>query len=271
MNKSTHKEKLNIDEMSDRNLKEYLNKMIDDEIDKPLNEQDIDLVRECVDFIIEIDNAEIHLTGDDIKNETQKILQKYNKSRQKLLKHKLKKSLTITACIILVLCMMNFIAYAFGFNSLNVLKQWSMYLLDMPTGIELEKEQITFIKSSLKHQYDSVSDLISGENLHIMYPDYLPEGILLNRIDFIDNNDISTYIFVFNKNILSFIISDKYPEDTVKKLESSANIYKMNNINFYILSMDDGTWQAVFIFNNMLYNIIYNDYNQLIKIINNIK
>ncbi len=271
MHKLTHKEKLNIDEMSDRHLKAYLNKIIDDEIDKPLNEQDIDLVRECVDFIIEIDNAEIHLTGDDIKSETQKILQKYNDCRQKLLKNRLKKSLTITACIILISCIMNFIAYAFGFNSLNVLKQWSIYLLDMPAGIELEKEQITFIKSNLKHQYDSISDLISGEKLNIMYPDYLPEGILLNRIDFIETDDISTYVFIFNKNTLSFDISDQYPEDTVKNLESSADIYKMNSITFYIMSMDDGTWQTVFIFNNMLYTIRYDDYNQLIKIINNIK
>lgn len=90
MKEPTRKRKINIDEMTDGQLKAYLNKTIDDEIDKPLNRQNIDLVRECVDFIMDIDDAEKSLTEDDIRRETQKILQKYNNDRLKLLKRGIK-------------------------------------------------------------------------------------------------------------------------------------------------------------------------------------
>lgn len=154
---------------------------------------------------------------------------------------------------------------------MNVLKQWGTYLLDMPDNSVFVKDEITFVKSNLKHRYDSVPGLISSENLNIAYPGYFPDGISLNRIDCIETGDVFTYIFVFSKNTLSFEISGQYPEDTVENLENAGEIYKINNITFYILSLDDKSRQAVFIFDDMLYTIRYDDYNQLIKIIENIK
>lgn len=271
MKEPTRKRKINIDEMTDGQLKAYLNKTIDDEIDQPPNRQNIDLVRECVDFIMDIDDAEKSLTAEDIRRETQNILQKYNNSRHKTLKRGIKKTISAAVCIILILSALNLIAFAFGYNPLNILKQWGSRILDMPGNSIFVKDEITFFKSNIKHQYDSVSDLISGENLNIAYPGYLPDGILLNRIDCIETGDFFTYIFVFSKNTLSFEISGQYPDDIIENLEKSGEIYQINDITFYILSLDDKSRQAVFIFNDMLYTIRYDDYSRLIKITENIK
>lgn len=270
MNKTRRTEPVNIDDMTDKQLISYLNKVIDDEIDKPLGKQNLDLVHECVDFIMEIDNKEIRLTEDDIRRETQNILQKYNNRKIKSLNSKHLKSVFIAACIVLALFVMNTIALAFGYDALSLIKQWGKDLLNISEGIAVEKDGITFIRSDVEHKYKSVSDLFKGEKIDILFPDYLPEGVVLKQIDCISVNSNNRYIFTFNTGELSFDISGEYSDNIIKTLESSNEILENNNITYYITSMDDGSRQSMFICKNKLYTVRYNDYSELLKIIKSI-
>ena len=89
-------ERINNDE-SNQVLVEKLKAIIEFESSKPISEQDIDLIDECVDYLMELENG-IELTDEELekgKQQIYKLLDKKNKPQKQIRI----KGLLIAACL----------------------------------------------------------------------------------------------------------------------------------------------------------------------------
>jgi len=94
LDKNVLLKKFNIEE-----LKEYLNQIIDAEIKKPLSEMDTDLIGECVDFMLEIEEQKIMIPEYKIKEITKSIIEKHYKPKRKIFNV----IRIVSACVIIIL------------------------------------------------------------------------------------------------------------------------------------------------------------------------
>ena len=64
-------------------LKEYLNYVINTEIQKPISEMDADLISECVDWSLELDGRQVEIPEEKVKMITKSIAEKHYKRKRR--------------------------------------------------------------------------------------------------------------------------------------------------------------------------------------------
>ena len=112
--------------------------------------------------------------------------------------------------------------------------------------------------------------MIEAEQIDILYPANLPNDIRVTKItlqNVSDNHQI--YSFQFNDSNLSLSISNvkSVNKDTLLQQET----HETAKTSFYIKCYDNGVCQAIGYCNEFEYRILYNDYNTLMHILDNMK
>jgi hypothetical protein len=129
---------------------------------------------------------------------------------------------------------------------------------------------ITIIKSDYTKKYDTIEELLIAENLDILYPAALPEGVKIERVKiFVFDDGRENILFMFNTDICAIQITNYYSID----LETIQNysIYSTDKTGFYITKSHDDSYQAIAQLNNIEYKINSLNYNDLIYILSNMK
>lgn len=128
---------------------------------------------------------------------------------------------------------------------------------------------ITLIKGDYTKKYNTIEELLIAENLDILYPSALPEGVKIERIDIIYyNKDKFNIMFEFNTYDYFFeVCNDLYGD--LDDFEN-YNVYTHNDLKFYIIDIPEG-YQATARKYEYEYNITCMDYTDLIYIIDNMK
>lgn len=129
---------------------------------------------------------------------------------------------------------------------------------------------ITIIKSDYTKKYDTIEELLVAENLDILYPASLPEGVKIERVRIIAYDDgKEKYSFIFNTDYHTIQIANYFSIDLNKLVNHS--VYTINNIDYYIILTHDGFYQAISHHNNMEYTFTSKTYNDLIYILSNLR
>ena len=138
-------ERINNDE-SNQALVEKLRAIIEIESSKPISEQDVDLIDECVDYLMELENG-IELTDEELESGKKHIymLLDKNKKPQKKLRFK---GLLIAACLAILILLANFVALACGIDTISILKEWGHNIVEMFEGEKEEYGGVTIIKEN---------------------------------------------------------------------------------------------------------------------------
>ena len=84
-----------------------------------------------------------------------------------------------------------------------------------------------------------------------------------------DDNGSKLISYVTNTENLSISISCNF--NLTYPSQDNAIVYSDSIIEFYVVKTIDGMYQAVGVNDNIKYSIKYNDYNELINILNGIK
>ena len=118
--------------------------------------------------------------------------------------------------------------------------------------------------------YSSIEKLIQKENYNILYPSKLPDNIFLEKVS--QQNIDETYSilsFHFNDKNLSMSISNQLTvsENDLQNCEK----YQLSDVTFYIASKPNNIYQAIAIVNGYEYRILYNSYENLVIILDNMK
>ena len=129
---------------------------------------------------------------------------------------------------------------------------------------------ITVIKGNETNRYESVEDFMKEENIDILYPSSLPEGVVLQTVVMTEYGDGKyAVIFQYNSNNISICIYnfDLYLSDIPEPNET----IKIGEYEYTITYLSKNSYQANCIIDQYAYTIVSSDYNDLINIINSMK
>ena len=268
-------ERINKDD-SNQVLIEKLRAIIEIESAKPISEQDIDLIDECVDYLMELEHG-IELTQEELEKGKQQVYKLLDKKKKPKKKFRFK-GLLIAACLAALMILANFVALACGVDTVSILKEWGHNIIDMFDGEKEEFGGVTIIKENESLSFDSLSDFKKNTAFNVLCPSSFPEGTELKKIKVtgsydINNNYVSNYhsiFFVTNNPQISIIIytNPDYPKDFTT--DPNAETKDISGFTCYISRKEMFT-QCSFIYENITYIVKTQNDADLKTIIENLR
>ena len=271
--------------MSDLNndfqTQEFIKKLeliCDMEAEKPIEEMDTSLVMACVELILELRGETEILSPEEVEEKVRKIpfidttsLNTTQNVKSRSTKVKSRKILLIAAVISLVVTIFTVSSIAYNLDVFEELKNKFGTVANIPINDEIDVGGISVYMYGENKDFDSLENAIKSIDLDVLYPSKLPDDIVLKKITLhtfdskekmvfsFDNIDF-TYTILFNNVIPKEVLSD----DTEK--------LKINDTTYYIIDMPDlGIVQIYFEYDGDLYKATYNNKEDLIFVIKNLK
>lgn len=233
-----------------------------------LGKGDIDFIEKCAELIDEknLDSIIGAERFDEIVDKCFKenvITEPVEVNRKKTVKRKLWRKVALVAAILATLLAGTTVAEVAFDSNIND------YLGDFVRGDEkvVEIDGMTIYRNDDKKIYSSVEELLEAEDLDILYPTQLPEGVRVTRIttgkNFKGEYDISFYTNDLN-------VSFRIKTSTSGHFIENANAYVHNGITYYI-EQRNSVLVAGAIYNGYLYSVSASSKESLFLIINNLK
>ena len=262
-------------------LIEYLCQTIHYEVEKG-EDADCDLIRECSDWLEELTADEIVFSPEELEAKLEAIKNGKNPDTSEIRKHYPRTSIakrkifvrvTILVASLVLLSFLSLSALAMheGYNSTweyvvtNVNK-----LFGLETGEQINADGISFIKYSESIYYSNMTELLTNENIDILYPHSMPHDIKIIEISRVDEFD-GKYILYFsfsNKayviNVSNYFLSDPSSLDGFKSIT-------INDINCFYTMLEENRYYALLQYNGYEYTIQCPSYADLLIILNNMK
>lgn len=269
-------ERINNDE-SNQALIEKLRAIIEIESSKPISEQDIDLIDECVDYLMELENG-IELTDEEIENGKKQIYMLLDKNKQPQKKLKFK-GLLIAACLAILILLANLVALACGVDTVSILKEWGHTIVEMFEGEKKTYENLTVIKEGELVSFSSISDFYDDMALNVLYPSKLPDETVLTGINVTGSYDSkmnysSEYIriiYVTNNPQISITINTNPNFSTEYVNSPNFTVETINEINCYFDESLNDCAQCYAVIDGYTYVIKASNHSQIDLIISNLK
>jgi len=250
------------------------------ESEKPVEEMDVSLVMACVELILELRGETVNFTPEEVEEKVRKIpfveetttLNTPPESvKGRSTKVKSRKILLIAAIISILIAIFAITSIAFEWNIFDELKNRFGTVADTPVNEELEIDGISVYMYGENKDYTSLEEAIEAINLGIVYPTELPNDLVLKKIMLSSFESKEKLVFSFNDTNFTYTIlfSEGVSED-IKSV--STDILKIHNFNCYVIDMPDlAQVQICFEYEENLYTLNYNNKQDLIKVIENLK
>ena len=176
------------------------------------------------------------------------------------------KRLIIAASIILLLCGTTLTAGA-AIEGLSIGEYLSFVIQNLKPGENIDKDGFTFEYLGENKQYTDIKDVLSDQNLDIMYPSVLPDGVAIEKVYLIEafsGEEKGKLIVTFNDKDISCVISNK---NSVNIVPENLEEYTTDYLVFYIQSIiPEKRYQAVAQSDGIEYKLTSSDYEQLITL-----
>lgn len=250
------------------------------EAEKPVEEMDVSLVMACVELILELRGETVNFTPEEVEEKVRKIpfveetttLNTPPTSvKGRSTKVKSRKILLIAAIISILIAIFAVSSIAFEWNIFDELKNRFGTVADAPVNEEFEMGGITVESNGKSKRYKNIESVVQNENLNVLYPSKLPKSIILEKILIYQHDTNKEIIFMFENKEFSYSVT--FNQSVSKNINSVATeIIKINNFECYILDMHDvNETQIHFEHNGNLYELNYNNKQDLIEIVENLK
>lgn len=251
-----------------------LEKVLDFEIEMICHGNgDMDIMRQCSEILDERSKSD-KLNHDDIlavinktKEEQVTIINADNAcpsvvAPQRKIRFVFKRIAIVAAAIIIMMTTTVAIAAAFGVNIFEYIKN----IASEPDGTTVNIDEFTFYNAKSTKKYNSIQEMVESENLDIMYPTRLPDGVDIESIRLTDNTNGNNMVQI-STNIVSVNIQIELR--TSELISYFDKIYENNEVIYYIRTKE--ACSATCYYKNNYYYISANTYEDLILIINNMK
>ena len=253
-----------------QSLKDKLMAIILLETSKDYKKMDSDLVTECVDFLMELEEKE-KLSEKEIEQRVNEIpfkgkvtaIGSYAKKRIRA-----KRLAVIAAVLAVLIALFGLLAVADGDKSLKILNDFKTAINEMLRGETVEYENITVIKSNESVSYSSLEDFAEAENYDMLYPVWLPENEKIVSVWYIYEEPIERYIFYLSNPKHSVGI-EKHKSITDEMMAGSYEV-EIASFTVYCHKLES-TIQAIFEHNGCLYIVKTDTEDNLFKIIENLE
>lgn len=245
-------------------LKLCFNSIIEKEFNKNLEEQDSNLIDDCVDFIIQLDGMSdnVKLSKSDLKSAKYRIYSRLNIKPENNRKNpiKLRKTLIFVCVILVSLLTISGVIIAFEID-------WQEPLIEFFNTIKVDKSMdlndIEIDKANNIITFKSVEKFLEYYDYEILYPTYLPDGVKFDKAMQFSDETISV-LFNYQKIEFGYLVYNNATEESDKYdviIGEYKSTVKKSDMNYYVdFTMDEG----VYIFSS-------NDYDELVKVIESLK
>ena len=174
-----------------------------------------------------------------------------------------KKVWLVAAIVALLISAATITASAFGFNVFECFRE----VIGLSAGEKVDKGTVTLINRGEAKEYDSIEELLEAENINILYPSVLPEGIEITTINIKEGTNSGNFIQVLTNDAQTNIVI------YTNRLESNSSFngceeHRFNGYTFYVRKELNSAYCYS---NDCYYSIQSNSYNNLLLIIENIK
>ena len=174
-----------------------------------------------------------------------------------------KKVWLVAAIVALLISAATMTASAFGFNVFEYFRE----VMGLSAGEKADKGTVTLINRGEAKEYDSIEELLEAENINILYPSVLPEGIEITTIKIKEDTKGGNFIQVLtNDTVTNYVVyTDR---ESTNGTYSDCEEHKYNGIIFYV----NVELNSAFCYrNNCFYSIQAKNYESIILIIQNLK
>jgi len=257
----------------DKDMIMAIEKIIKKERRKRESKQDFDLITECCEILLELRGYDLNELEKSAERSKKRILDNVHEMARSEAKTSLSKSkpffkrrklVSVIVSVAMFFTITGTAIVGFGFGPLEYIR----FLIN--SSNEDYDDNITHLNGEKVKYYKSIEELCEKEQLHILFPSYLPKGVTLDKIGMSSENiDDFQIIFEFSADTLVFNVYN-YSLNDFTAIHEQIQPYISGDISYYIF--DEGIDCYVYYeYNNIQYTIKYNDYSELIKIINSIE
>jgi|GEM_PF-5169124 len=275
----------------------FLQRTIDEEIQKGEKDMDADLVDECVLIIEHLYGKEIYCPDKiQIDKKYKELEEKYERVKddktfwdnlagdnealksiinddasKKPVKHiKFKKTLLVAAIIFTSILGMTITGAATGKNIFGDIKFFGFNYKDLPAGNEITNGKISVYKNDKTSYYSTIEEMAREERFEGFY---YPEGLNLKELS-VDEYDGKTDItfllsdieYHFSLNAVSY---DKY--GIYSNIPDYTKIMLQNGTEVFCFSREDGKYQLMFKMGNWYYCLRTENYDEGIILLETFK
>lgn len=240
------------------------------ESSKPYEEMDGVLVKECVDFLMELEGIE-RLTKEEIKNRVKNIPFKEKTEKITNIRKKIKaKRIAVVAAVLALLLMIFGIATLASEDMHGVLLRTlreEFFELISYSPFKVDNNEV-LLKPDGEKFYSSAKELAEEKGITVLYPEWLPDGEEIVEISCGVYKGMERCLFRSNNpNInINIDINKVLPEETktycTKKVIADKTIYYIKR---------DLLAQANFDYEGNLYSVSAETEEDLFRIIENLK
>lgn len=250
------------------------------EAEKPVEEMDVSLVMACVELILELRGETVNFTPEEVEEKVRKIpfveeTTTLNTPPQSVkgrsTKVKSRKILLIAAIISILIAIFAVSSIAFDWNIFDELKNRFGTVADAPVENRIDANGITITSHGERKVYDNIEVALEKEEIYVLYPKKLPETVVLKKLMLYQFDSTDEIIFVFSDTNLSYSIM--LNKDISKSIVSvTTETINISGLNCYLIDKNDvGITQIYFEYKENLYMISYNNKQDLIEIVENLK
>ena len=251
-------------------LKDKLMAIILLETSKDYKEMDSDLVSECVDFLMELEGKQ-KLTKSEIEQRVSKIpfkgkvtaLGSYTKKKLRA-----KRFAVAAAVLAFIFALFTIFTFATGNSAIDLLRQLGHSIAEMFSGENVDASGVTIYSPHKTKEYDSIETLLREEEIDILYPTWLPENEEIVSVTYL--LDAYTESYILQCNNIEYNIHIDLNNSLSDRTKNNCIEGETNNFKFYYFA-DEGSSQAFFEHNNMLYIIKSDTKDNLFKTIENLR
>lgn len=250
------------------------------EAEKSVEEMDVSLIKACVELILELRGENIHLSTEEVKEKVRRIPfveeatslntppQSVKSRSTKVKSHKI---LLIAAIISILIAVFTISSIAFEWNIFDELKNRFGTVADAPVNEEMEINGITVFIYGEEKKYETIELALQKEDISVLYPTKFPKNIILQQVSLYEHNSRNRVTFAFNDtNFVYYVVVDEKLSEDAKNI--STEVLNVNDKECYITEMKDiNITQIYFEYKGNLYYLSYNDKQDLINIIENLK
>lgn len=258
---------------NDEDMLRAVEHIMNKERKKRATKQDFDLINECGETSLMLKGYDVDKLNKYIESTQEETLNKLHErirleqAKVAHAKPRRYRLAFVSMCVVVTLVLMSVAGYAIGFEPIRRIVN---EIFNITVGGSISEGDREYIRSGETVYFETIEELLDDYQFTVLYPAYLPQGITLNKIgDRTGANNNSTFTFEFSNDALSYII-DTYEVFDHSTLEGQIPAYESNDIVYHILD-EEWAYIVYFEYQNIQYTLQYNDYDELIKIINSIE
>lgn len=258
--------------ISDIELIRYLDHCIDEELSKPVDDQDMELI-EKYNAVIEKLQPDTYKPNPAVKAQQLKELcdrSKYGrKSNIRFVRRFNKVAAAALIAVVSVTSLTVVTCAVSNKTPIQLIQDFGNKIFGVNPGESVDIGDMTLIRSNGESvKYGSLEEAVKAEGLDIYYPTWLPDGVHIESVYVNETADGCEVMLVFNSDSVSMSIECGISQDNGFQYIGYTK-YDFSGISVFILNFDNVNF-AKFEINGNTYSINAESIDEIEKIVENL-